>query len=357
MYPKISVNLRKIKENAQIISDACRRNGLTFSPVVKGVCADERIISALGDAGIHSLADSRLYNIDRISSHLPKMLVRIGDPRQAEDIVRLCDYSLQSEIRTIEALGEAAQKLQKLHKVILMIDLGDLREGLMYNKPALIKKAAKAICDGSYLRLEGIGVNLTCFGGVLPDADNMHALVSIAAALRTEFNIALPLLSGGNSSSLGLLLSGSLPQGINHLRIGEGLLLGRDTALDTAITGMHQDAFTLSAVLGELQTKPSKPIGTSGLNAFGEAVHFEDVGPMCRGICLVGRQDIDADTLRPRDPRIKVLGASSDHLLLNMSGAPESKLGSPILFDVGYGSLLRAYTSPYVSKEYEGEVS
>ena len=357
MYPKISVNLRKIKENAKIISDACRQNSLTFSPVVKGVCADEHIISALGDAGIHSLADSRLYNIDRISSHLPKMLVRIGDPKQTEDIVRLCDYSLQSEILTIEALGQAAQKLQKLHKVILMIDLGDLREGLMYNRPAVIKKAAKKICEFPYLRLEGIGVNLTCFGGVLPDADNMQALISIAANLRKALDIPLPLVSGGNSSSLGLLLTGGLLQGINHLRIGEGLLLGRDTALGTALAGMHQDAFTLSATLGELQTKPSKPIGTTGANAFGETVHFEDVGLMRRGICLVGRQDIDADTLKPRDPRIKVLGASSDHLLLDMTGAPEIQLGSEILFDVGYGSLLRAYTSPYVSKEYEGEAT
>lgn len=357
MYPKISVSLTKIRENAKFISDACQHAGIRFSPVVKGVCADSRIINALSEFDLHSFADSRLLNIEHLKSNLPKMLVRLADPQQAEEVVRLCDYSLQSELKTVEALGKAAAKLQKPHRIILMLDLGDLREGLMYSKSVLIKQTARMIFASPWLELHGIGTNLTCFGGILPDTDNLTRLVQIAAELRKTLDAPIPLISGGNSSSLGMVVSGTIPKGINHLRIGESLLLGRDTALGKPISGMYQHAFTLSATLGEVQTKPSKPIGQSGPNAFGEEVWFEDTGPMRRGIALVGRQDIDADSITPRDPRIKVLGASSDHLLLDLTQAPELELGSPIQFDVGYGSLLRAYTSPYVTKEYEGDAS
>lgn len=354
MYPKLIINLTKIKENTAFIENACRRSGIQFSPVVKGVCADSRIVEILNQFDLHSFADSRLLNLTHLESSRPNMLVRIGDPQQAEDIVRLCRYSLQSEIQTIEALSRAAQKLETPHKVILMIDAGDLREGLMYDQPELIKKAAKTILASPLLILEGIGVNLTCFGGVLPDTFNLGGLVALAKELRKTLDAPIPLISGGNSSSLGLVFRGNMPRGINHLRIGESLLLGRDTAMGTAIQGMHRDAFTLRASLGEVQLKPSKPIGESGLNAFGEKVSFTDTGPMLRGIALVGRQDIDPDAIFPRDPSVRVLGASSDHLLLDLTSAPQHQIGGQIDFDVGYSSLLRTFTSSYISKEYIG---
>ena len=197
-----------------------------------------------------------------------------------------------------------------------------------------------------------MGTNLTCFGGILPDAQNLGVLLEIAADLRRQLGIPLPLVSGGNSSSLHLLLAGKLPSGINHLRLGEGLMLGMDTSDGTPIQQLSQQVFTQFARLVEVYDKPSKPIGKAGPNAFGEEVFFEDLGPMRRGILAIGRQDTDAEGLTPLDARIKVLGASSDHLIVDLNKAPDLKVGDVLGFTPGYGALLKAYTSTYIHKEY-----
>ena len=130
------------------------------------------------------------------------------------------------------------------------------------------------------LELFGIGVNLTCFGGIIPDEDNLNELVSIAKWLRSETGLSIPFVSGGNSSSLLMLKKGKLPKGITNLRIGEGYLLGNETDTCSRMEGFYGDAFTFEASIAELKRKPSKPIGRSGYNAFGEEVSFEDRGEM-----------------------------------------------------------------------------
>ncbi len=350
MYPQIHVNLDMLRENTAAVSAACKRAGVHLCAVTKAACADPAIVQAFVQGKADSLGDSRLMNLRNIQSDLPKLLLRLSDPREAEQVVSSCQMSLQSEIDTIHALGRAAQKLQRRHQVILMIDLGDLREGLMYTDRDAIMQAARAVKDAPALGLAGIGVNLTCFGGIVPDQENLGRLLGIAAMLRQELNLPIPVVSGGNSSSLSMLFSGQLPQGINHLRIGEGILLGRDTATGDPFPQLHQDVFTFSAVLGEVQQKPSRPIGSTGPNAFGEAVSFPDLGPMRRGILLVGRQDIDWEGFTPRDHRVTVLGASSDHLIVDLTRAPEYAVGDVLRFDVRYGALLKAYTSPYVTR-------
>ncbi len=322
-----------------------------MSVVTKAVCAQPQIVAALAPYA-DSLADSRLPNLRQLPKDKPRLLLRLADPAQAEEVVQQAEQSLQSEIRAIQALGAAALRLQRRHQIILMIDLGDLREGLLYTDRAAILAAAKAVQAQPALELIGLGSNLTCFGGILPDLQNLGQLLAIAGWLRQALSLPLPLISGGNSSSLGLLLSGRMPQGINHLRLGESLLLGRDTATGEAIEALHQDAFTLKAVLGEVQTKPSQPIGRSGPNAFGEYPSFPDRGMMRRGIALIGRQDTDAQGIRPRDQRISILGASSDHLILDLTQAPDYQVGDPVQFDVDYGALLKAYTSPYLYKSF-----
>lgn len=353
MYPLIEADLDRLRGNARFLRDACRGAGIHMSVVTKVVCARRQIVEALLPYA-DSLADSRLLNLAALPEGRERLLLRLADPNQAEEVVRLSNVSLQSEQVTIEALGRAAQKLRRRHRIILMVDLGDLREGLMADDRAQILRAARAAAGQAWLELAGVGTNLTCFGGILPDGDNLGRLLDIAGWLRAELKLPLPLVSGGNSSSLGLLLRGEVPRGINHLRLGESLMLGRDTATGEAVPGLRQDAFTLKAVLGEVQDKPSKPIGRCGPNAFGEHVSFPDLGPMRRGIALVGRQDTDAEGLRPRDPDIRVLGASSDHLILDLTRASGYGPGSVVEFDLTYGALLKAYTSPYVDKAFVG---
>ncbi len=351
MNAVLSINARKLRHNAETLVRACHARGIRLSAVTKVFCAEPQVVKLLSQCGVDGFADSRLINLQKIDGGLEKMLLRIGDPDEAEDIVRLADISLQSEQTTIAALAKAAERLQKKHRVVLMIDLGDLREGCFFRDREGIYALARRACEAPWLELYGVGTNLTCFGGILPDETNLTVLVHIAQWLRDALSVPLPLVSGGNSSSLGLMLRGGIPKGINHLRIGEGLLLGRDTALGTPLPGLYQDAFTLSVPVGEVKTKPSKPIGTSGLNAFGESVTFADRGDMVRAIGLVGRQDVDAEGLTPVEPGIAVIGASSDHLLMDVSARRDIGVGSILTFTLDYGALLKASTSPYVVKQ------
>ncbi len=349
-YPRLMVDVDKFRENVRTVVNWCREKGIDLAYVTKCTLADPVLAEAAREEGAALFADSRLLNLEHLPDGLPRMMLRIGCPQEAADIVGTADISLESEIDTIRALGQAAKVQGKKHKVVLMIDLGDLREGIYFENSDGILAAAEAVVRESALELYGIGTNLTCFGGIMPSRSNLGVLADIADDLRRRFTLPLPFVSGGNSSSLPLLLSGGMPEGVTNLRVGESILLGTDTAHGGPLSGLRQDVFTLEAKLAEVQQKPSRPVGESSLNAFGEKVTFEDKGEMVRGICAIGRQDADIDGLRPLDQGVEILGGSSDHLLVDLTRRPDLGVGSVLSFAPSYGALLRLYTSPFVEK-------
>lgn len=354
-YPRLIVDADKFRQNVRTVTDWCREKGISVAYVTKCTLADPVLCRAAQEEGVALYADSRLLNLARVPEGLPKMMLRIGCPDEADEIVTQADVSLQSGIDTIRALGKAAREQGKKHRVVLMIDLGDLREGIYFENSDGILSTAEAVVRESALELYGVGTNLTCFGGIVPSPENLGALVDIADDLRRRFTLPLPFVSGGNSSSLPLLLSGKMPEGVTNLRIGESILLGTDTAHGGPLAGLRQDVFTLAAKLVEVQPKPSRPVGESSINAFGEKVDFEDQGEMRRGICAIGRQDVDIDGLRPLDEGVKILGGSSDHLLVDLTRCPDRQVGDTLSFAPSYGALLRLCTSPFVQRVYFSE--
>lgn len=353
-YPRITVDLGKIRHNIGFLTALCAQHGVSVAAVSKVVCADERIVQVFNDSDAAMLADARTENLLRIHTYKPKLLLRAPAPQEAEEAVLAADISMVSELDTVLALGQAAARLDCRHGVVLLIDLGDLREGIFFRERALILRTARAVCDQSHLTLCGVGTNLTCYGAILPSAENLDALCGLVDDLRRETGEAIPLVSGGNSSTLGLLKAGRVPRGVNHLRLGESILLGNDTAACRVFDGLHGDAFSLSARLIEVQKKPSHPIGESGANAFGERPTFIDEGEQTRGILRIGRQDTNAEGLTPLDARVRILGASSDHLIVDLSKAAGYRVGDVLSFTPDYGALLRAYTSAYVKRGYIG---
>ena len=351
-YPRITADLTKIKHNVDTLCALCGENGVSIAAVTKVVCADERIVRVLEESGAAMLADARTENLARLSTRKPKLLLRAPAPEEAEEAAALADISLVSEIATIQALGKAARAAGKEHRIILMIDLGDLREGLLFLDREAICRAADAAKAEEGIALVGVGTNLTCYGAIIPDETNLGELCKIAEELRARTGLSIPIVSGGNSSTLGLLKRGLVPEGVNHLRLGESILLGNDTAACRVMNGLYGDAFTLATRLIEVQRKPSVPIGESGANAFGEHPTFESLGEQIRGICKIGRQDTVADGLTPRDGDIKIIGASSDHLIVDLTNARRYRVGDVLEFTPDYGALLRAYTSPYVHRGY-----
>ncbi len=335
----------------QLLVNAAHAQGVQIALVSKVTCAHPAVIDCINQSGCDMLADSRVENLNSAVTNLPKLMLRIGMPEAADEIVRASDISLESEKETILSLEAAAEKRGKLHRVILMIDLGDLREGVFFRDRDAILDIAQTIKDCPHLELYGTGTNLTCYGSVLPDRQNLGTLVEITEWLRQELSLPIPIVSGGNSTSLQLLLDCALPKGINHLRLGESVMCGMIPGTYTPIPGCYQDAFTLSATLVECKVKPSYPIGTLSRNAFGETVEYVDKGMMLRGIAAIGRQDVRVDGLTPLDPNAEILGASSDHLLLDLTEAGNYRIGDSVRFGLDYGALLAASTSAYVSKE------
>ncbi len=348
--PCVTVDLGKLTHNTRLAVDMCRQAGLSVMAVTKAFCADPRIAGAMLAGGVEWLSDSRVQNLERMRRaglDAPLCMLRLPMLSEVEDVVRVADMSQVSEVATAEALSRAAVKQGRTHKLTLMVDLGDLREGLL---PQNILRAAEAMSRLPGVELYGLGVNFACYGGVIPTPAKLTELVELAGDIRRATGVALPLVSGGNSADLHLLPDG-IPRGVTQLRLGEGILLGRETIAREPITGAHLDVFALHAEIIELQDKPSVPDGTIGQDAFGNTPIFTDRGVRRRGILAIGRQDVNVDGLEPVDPAVSIIGSSSDHLIVDLSDAQQPlAVGDTVSFHMRYGALIAAMLSPYVDK-------
>ncbi len=352
-YPLFRINLDKITNNARAIVNLCGKYGIEVSGVVKSACGSPEIAHAMLAGGLRQLGDSRIANFERLRANginAEFIMLRIPMLSQCAKIVSLCEFSLNSEMPVITALGREALKIKRLHKIILMIDVGDLREGVLPEDAPCI---AEQISELPGLYLAGIGTNLTCYGGVKPTEENLTLLTDCAVKIEKRLGRKLDIISGGNSSSLSLVMNGKMPQRINHLRIGEAILLGQETLACTPLPGTVQDAFIFDAEIIEAGRKPSAPIGEVVRDAFGRCPDFENRGIRRRAILGAGRQDIVPEGLKPLIPNVKILGASSDHLLVDIDDSSHPiNTGDIMSFGVEYSALLSAMTSLYVNKEF-----
>ncbi len=346
--PRLEIDLAKIGHNVREMIRLYGAKGLTITGVTKGVCGDPVVAEVYLKNGISVLGDSRLANIRKMRGagiRAPFVLLRLPASGEAEAVARDCALSLNSELGVIRELSAAALRLGTRHGVILMVEVGDLREGIM---PGDLKGVAAEVLRLPGVRLAGIAANLACFGGVKPDAKNMGELASLARGLEDEFHIKLEFVSAGCSTVYSWLKSVDRAGGITNVRLGDSLLLGGRDLEEKGIPGLHYDAFTLVAEVIESKIKPSVPWGEIGLDAFGSIPSFEDRGLGRRLILNIGRQDVLYTQLYPR-AGIKILGASSDHLIA-VADRAELRVGDEVRFDVDYGAMLAAMTSPYVRK-------
>jgi len=348
-YPRIDIDLKKLTYNTKFLLNMCNGKMIDVAVVTKVFCSHPDIVKGALDAGVKTIGDSRVANLKKIANlNCEKLLLRIPALSEVREVIMYSDISLNSEIDTIKALSKEAIRAKKTHKIILMVDLGDLREGVL-EKDAL--EMSREIIKLPNIKLMGIGTNLTCYGGVIPDEVNLGRLLKIKNTIEEELNIKIPIVSGGNSSSLYMVMNKTIPEGINNLRLGESVVLGRETAYGRDIPGMFKDVFTLKGEIIEIKDKPSVPIGNIGMDAFGEVPTFQDKGTIKRAIISMGRQDVKIDGITPRDEKIRILGGSSDHLLLDVTESEaDYKVGDIISFDVDYGALLSSMTSSYINK-------
>lgn len=354
--PRFEINLSKIYHNVQTIVKMCKKDQINIVGVTKGVCANPEITSVLVEAGVTKLADSRMRNI----LELRKAgftgaigLLRIPMISEAEEAVQYTNFSYQSELRVMEKFNQVAAALNKIHQIILMVDVGDLREGVL---PQDLDWVVNKVVKMKNLELIGLGMNVGCYGGVIPSFENTSLLIRLRDEIVHKYNILLPIVSGGSSSSLMLMEQKMLAPGVNEIRVGEALYLGTGASAGGTIPGAFTDAFKLVAEIIELKDKPSVPIGVINKDAFGRVPNFENKGIRKRAILAIGQQDVSLDGLIPMEQGVQIIGASSDHLILDISECRRDlQVGDEVAFLPNYGGLMNLMTSPYVTKITKNE--
>ena len=354
--PRLLISLQAIGQNAAAVCALCRKHGISVAGVVKGSNGNVPVSRTLLDNGCAQLASSRLSQLEVIREALPQaktLLIRMPSASEAERVVRACDLSLNTEESTLRALSQAAQEAGVTHRVILMYELGDLREGVL-GREALIA-LAKVAENLPGLHLAGIGSTLNDIYGVSPSRENLGELADAFHAVEETLGRKLDILSGGSTTALPMLLKGELPAEINHLRIGEAILTGRDLPdlWGTQVPGCDWDTLTLEARVIEANVKPTRPWGVRSQNGFGEQPPLPpDRGQRRRAILDVGRCDVGEVSQLICPEGVTVIGASSDHLVVDIQERPDLQVGDVLRFRLFYQGMLYAFQSNDVEKVY-----
>lgn len=348
-YPQLEFDLALLRSNADAVISRCRGMGIRVCGVIKGVDGLPEAARVLRAAGAAELGTSRLEQVAKCRAAGvpgPWLLIRIPGLTELPDVVALCETSLQSEWPTLLALEEECLRQNKTHRVIVMTDLGDLREGF-WDKKELVDVCERVERELPHVQLAGIGVNLTCYGSTKPTPEKMNELVGLARQVEQRIGRRLEIVSGGATSSFTLVHWGTMPAGVNHLRIGEAILLGKDLQVDWGIRDMdylRMDALTLRAEVVEVKDKPTYPIGEFAIDAFGRKPVYEDRGIRRRAILALGRADVgELESLIPREPGLTVIGGSSDHCIVDVEDCPRRlQVGDIVEFSLCYSHMLYA---------------
>ncbi|MGV3631814.1 MAG: alanine racemase [Bacteroidota bacterium] len=353
----ITLNTSKLRDNFETLNELFEKNRIEWAIVAKMLCGNRKYLETLIGLGINQICDSRIDNLEIIKSISPEIeTVFIKPPakRNAARIVRFADVSFNTEYETIQLLSKAAVRQGKTHRIVIMIELGELREGVMReNFIAFYSKVFRL----PNIEVIGIGTNLTCMYGVLPNHDKLIQLCLYKQLVEARFNKQIPYISGGASVTIPLIGKGLLPAGINHFRVGETLFLGTDVYNCTYYKHMHNDVFKLYAEIIELNEKPLVPNGELGHNLSGNTLEFDESlagSSSYRAIVDVGLLDVEEGSIVPTDASIQIAGASSDMIVLDLGENTRNlKVGDTIEFSLDYMGILRLMNSDYIDKRFE----
>ncbi|MBN2447567.1 MAG: alanine racemase [Phycisphaerae bacterium] len=354
----VTIRMEALQHNLSVINGWMRQHGASWTVVTKVLCGHADSLRALQRLGVRSMGDSRLENlriIERVVSDFEAWYLRVPAPSSVDEVVAVTNVSLNSELEVIRQINESAGQQSRKHRVVIMIELGDLREGIL---PGSLIRFYKQVFELPHVEVIGIGTNLGCFSGSVPTVDQFMQLALYRELLELKFEHKLPLISGGSTAVLPLLLQGSLPRAINHFRIGEALFLGTDLINGGTLEGLRSDAVLLNAEIAEIKKKSLVPLGevTSNAATF-ETESDGDITPGQRGyraIVSLGELDTDIGGLTPVNPAHRIAGASSDVTVINLDDNPDGLgVGDVIQFRTGYSSLLRLMSSKYIEKRID----
>ncbi len=349
MYPRVDIRVEDVVRNYAHVVALAEANDIGLTVVTKALTGYQPLVDCLLEAGATSLGEAHIQNLERFELvDAEKWMIRLPLISEAAEVVRYADVSLNSELTTMRALGQAAAARGKTHKVVVMVDLGDRREGVMPEDLVATCLAASRIPG---VELHGVGTQFGCVSDIVPSAAVLEDFAALAGEVENRLGTELAVVSGGSSNTLGLLAAGLFPQRINHLRIGEGWLTGKVADFNTLMPGCACP-FTLSAEIVEIQEKPA-PVGDRppGVVPVSEDPLFPDRGIRRRALVAIGKQDVGLAYLTPRDPGVTVEAGSSDVFAADITDSETAyRVGDVLTFDMDYFAILPAMVSQFVEK-------
>jgi predicted amino acid racemase len=351
----IKLYRKKLKENYTFLDNLFAAKNIEWGVVTKLLCGNTMYLEEIMALGVKEMHDSRISNLKKIKSLDPSIeTVYIKPPakRSIDSIVRYADISFNTEIDTIEMLSHAAKKQNKIHKVIIMIEMGDLREGVMGEE---LVAFYGNILSLSNIEILGIGTNLNCLSGIMPTQDKLIQLSLYKQLIEAKFNITIPWVSGGTSVAIPLMLRNARPMAVNHFRVGEALFFGKDLFSGDTVKGMHNDVFKLYSEIIEITEKPNTPIGELGDSGVGNTYVMEDDADLgvtsLRAILDIGLLDMQPQYIQAEDTDITIVDASSDMLVIDISNSKTKyKIGDLVSFKIQYMGALYLLNSDYIEK-------
>jgi predicted amino acid racemase len=341
-YPCLKINLGKISHNSKIINLICAHYDISLIGVTKCVLGDIKIAEAMRKSGVDIFADSRLDNLKRLRKFYGKkqqlMMLRSPMLSEVKELIEICDISLNTQLEVIEKINRLCREKNKEHRIIVMVETDDGREGLLPEE--VMDFCMTVVNKYKSIELYGLGTNARCYTNKGPTAESIKMIIGLKKKIARATGKVVPIVSGGNSSIWNMIEKGSVPEGINQVRIGEAILLGHNTVNYNPIKGAFTDAFILEAEIIEIKRKD---------------------GYAYKIILALGLQDTNSRNVYCCDPDLHIIGQSSDHTILGIKGDRSKKgrercfvleIGNKVAFNLDYFGLLSSMTSPFVKKSY-----
>jgi predicted amino acid racemase len=345
----------ELRHNYEFLDKLFKENDIKWGITTKLLCGNRDFINEVIDLGVGEVHDSRISNLRVVKNIDPETVTIYIKPPPKDtipELIKYADISLNTELSTMHELSEEAVRQDKIHKVIIMIEMGDLREGVMRDD---LMDFYEKVFRLPGLEVVGIGTNLNCLHGVMPDGDKLIQLALYKQIIELRFKKKIPLVSGGTTVTIPLLLNNQLPDGINHFRVGEALYFGKDLFSDGVIEGMSDQVMELYTQIIEISEKPMVPTGDLGVNPQGKTadINEKDRGKTAyRAIVDIGTLDIQPNYLIPVNENLTISDASSDMLVLDVGENPEGyKVGDMIRFKLKYMGALGLMSSDYIEKK------
>ncbi|MCK5133326.1 MAG: alanine racemase [Candidatus Sabulitectum sp.] len=354
---RLLINTETILHNYHYVKRLIGMHNGQLTVVIKALCGNVEVVRSLVDGGIKSIADSRLENLKAITEagiEAERWYLKPPHPDELEEVIKYSDVSLNTELSTVMEINRAAEKSGLKHRILLMIELGDLREGIL---PGSLVEMYNNVFSLGNIEIVGIGTNLGCLSGAVPGVDQLMQLVLYRELLELKFKKKIQIVSAGSSASLPFLIQGAIPKQVNHFRVGESILLGSDLIQGGTLAGLKEDGFILEAGIVEVKEKSLTPIGEihedlQPFNSQGEQKQYNPGERGFRAVITVGELDTDIAGLIPVNTAYEVAGASSDLTVVNIGrDDPNVSVGNYIRFRVSYSALIRLMNNKYTDKE------